>query len=296
MAVEGDIKDFEISSVVQLLCTERRSVGLVVRRRGEEGVLYLQEGEIVHALLGPLQGEEAAFQLLTWQDGTFHITDRVRSPAHSIRTGWRHLLLEAARQMDESVRDRAESAWLMAADLGPTLPIANDELAWPEQQSDEALEGELMLLLSRLEQGMSRLAEKGRKRPLVALEMLADMINQAVAFTESAGGRGDEASSAALAPVLQSAVGKHPMARVLTAQANRLSTANAASFYRLWATDEAERSRSFQEIARAMGLVFETFLDLSGRRLRSATAAGEWRESYGVFLRDLALTIDRIPF
>lgn len=302
MPVDGDLRDFEIGSVVQLLCTEGRSVGLVVRRRGEEGVLYLEEGEIVHALLGPLEGEKAVFELLTWQDGTFRITDRVRSPGRSIHTGWRHLMLEAARQMDESLRDRADAAELSLAGFAPGLPIANDELGWEVAESDDDLEGELMLLLSQLEQGMARLSsDKTRKRPLAALEGLADMLNQAVAFAESSA-HGKAAAGLALSTafsassVLKGAIARHPMARLLTGQSNRLSVANAASFYRTWAADAAERGRVFRDIARALGLALETFLELCGRRLRSPAAATEWRESYGVFLRDLAVAIDRIPF
>lgn len=298
MPVDGDLKDFEISSVVQLLCTERRSVGLVVRRRGEEGILYLEEGEIVHALLGPLEGEQAAFQLLTWQDGTFRISDRMRPPAKSIRTGWRHLVLEAARQMDESERDRAGAAAVSA--LGSAvLPVANDDGVWPAAADDE-LEGELMLLLSRLEQEMARLGgEKAAKRPLLALETLAEMVNQAVAFAEG-GNAGPERATPeaalALAAALKSANAKHPMARVLKSQSGRLAVGNAVSFYRTWAADTAERRRVFRDIAHAMSMVLESFLDLAARRLRSATATADWRESCGVFLRDLSLAIDRIAF
>ena len=109
MSVESNLKNVTISSVVQRLSTERRSVALVIQRRLEKGVLYFEEGEIVHALLGPLEGEQAAFELLTWQDGTFRISEALRPPARSIRRGWRHMVLEAARQMGENERERAEA-------------------------------------------------------------------------------------------------------------------------------------------------------------------------------------------
>lgn len=293
MPVDGDLKDFEISSVLQLLCTERRSVGLVVRRRGEEGVLYLEEGEIVHALLGPLEGEQAAYQLLTWQDGTFRISEALRPPARSIRTGWRHLVLEAARQMDESERDRAEAVSPPPRGLAP---VANDDGAWAAPAND-TLEDELMLLLSRLEQEMARLSgEKVGKRPLLALETLAEMVNQAVAFAESSGAGSAPEAALALATALKIANAKHPMARVLKAQSGRLSVGNALSFYRTWAADAPERRRVFGDIAHALGLVLESLLEVPARRLRSTTATADWRESCGVFLRDLSLAIDRIPF
>lgn len=287
MAVEGDLKDLEITSLIQVLCTERRSAGVVVRRRGEEGVIFLDHGEVVHAMLGPLEGEEAAYQLFTWRDGTFRITDQARARTRTIETGWRHLMMEAMRQLDESRRDLKLPSGVLAASA--------DQNLHQREAADARLEGQLMHLLSRLEQGMAHWsAEKNRKKPLQALEQLCEMSRQVLELAERETSHGSV--GATLEPALAAAIRKHPMARLLAIQGDRISIANALSLYRTWSEDTAERERVFRDIARGLAGILETHLELLARSFHSAGSGAEWRESYSVFTRDLAIAIDRIPF
>lgn len=286
MAVEGDLADLEITSLIQVLCTERRSAGVVVRRRGEEGVIFLDQGELVHAVLGPIEGERAVMQIFTWKDGTFRITDQARSRIRTITSGWRHLMMEAMRQLDESHRD-------LKMPLGALAPRNSQDLLDLEA-SDAALESQLMHLLSRLEQGMARWSEeKVRKKPLQALERLGEMTAEVLDTAERETPFGTAA--AALEPALSSAIRKYPMARLLAVQNGRISLANAINLYRTWAEDAEERQRLFRDIARALASILETYLELVGQAFHSPGNRSEWRESYSVFLRDLGLAIERLP-
>lgn len=285
MAVEGELKDIDITSVIQVMCTERRQAGLVVRRRGEEGVIFFEHGEIVHATLGPIEGEEAVYQLLAWKDGSFRMTDKVRAPVRTIAMQWSHLLMEGMRKIDEHRRD-----------LGGGPPRAGAELAaWSERESDVALESELMLLLSRLEQSMIRLGEdKVRKRPRAAIDTLCGMVNQLIESAEQRLDAGER--QLALQPLLGRAARKHPMARLLTVNQNRLSAQTVANLYSAWSDDPAERRKMFREICRSIEVVTASYLDLFARQSHSPATGELWRESYGVFLRDLGQAIDRIRF
>lgn len=283
MAVEGDLKDIDISSVIQVLCTERRRAGLVLRRRGEEGVIFFDDGEIVHAILGPLEGEEAVYQLLAWRDGTFRMTDKVRTPAKTIRLNWNHLLIEGMRKLDEDRREKG------------IAPTNGTGAAWQEREADAALAGKLMLLLSRLEQAMTHLGErKVLRRPLLAIESLCEMVNQLVAFSEESSGASEK--QLLLDPVLTKAGRKHPMARLLTTHMNRLSAKTASDLYRTWSSDPTERRAMFREICRGMVFVIEYYLELLAKQAHSPAMAEEWRESYDVFLRDLERAVDRVRF
>jgi Domain of unknown function (DUF4388) len=285
MAVEGELKDIDITSVIQVLCTERRQAGLVVRRRGEEGVIFFDRGEIVHATLGPIEGEEAVYQLLSWQDGNFRMTDKVRAPVRTIAMQWSHLLMEGMRKIDEHRRDRGVAPPRAAAGF----------VAWTGVDNDAALESELMLLLSQLEQSMTRLGEdKVRKRPRAAIDTLCGMVNHLIACAEQRLDVGE--GKLALQPLLAQAARHHPMARLLTVHQNRLSAQTVANLYSAWSDDPAERREMFREICRSIERVTESYLDLFARQGRSPATAEAWRESYGVFLRDLALAIDRIRF
>jgi hypothetical protein len=99
MAIEGDLSDIDVSSMVQVLCTERRSLAVFMRRRGEEAVLHFDRGEIVHAAFGELQGEEAMYRLLAWKDGTFRITSGAAVPVQTIRRDWDQLLFEGMSKL-----------------------------------------------------------------------------------------------------------------------------------------------------------------------------------------------------
>jgi hypothetical protein len=225
-------------------------------------------------------------ELLTWKDGSFHMADNVRTPARTIGTSWSHLLMEGMRKIDEERRDEPATA---------VLRPAPGALSAADRESDAALESDLMSLLSQLEQGMARLAQaRVRKRPQTALELLGEMVNQTIAFAEERSGARER--TVALEPVLHRAGRKVPLARLLTARLNRLSVETPANLYRTWSEGPAERRKTFRDISRAINLLAQSYFDLLARQFRSPVAAEAWRESYGVFLRDLNLAIDRIPF
>jgi hypothetical protein len=283
MPIEGDLKEIDLTSVIQVICTERRRAGLVVRRRGEEGVIFFDEGEIVHATLGPLEGEEAVFQLLAWKDGSFRMSDRVMSPARSVRRGWNHLLLEGLTKLDEERRDE------------PGADRPDFGFAFDERQADADFEGQLALFLSELEQQMVRLGERRiARRPPLVLEVLAAMVNRVVEFAEIHTSAGAEALS--LDANLRAAGQRFPMARLLTAKDNRLAVDTAENLYRMWAQDSGERRVTFRELGRGMAEVTRVYLELLASQFHSRTIAEQWRESYAVFLRDLARAIDRVRF
>lgn len=287
MAVEGELKDIDITSVIQVMCTERRQAGLVVRRRGEEGVIFFEHGEIVHATLGPIEGEEAVYQLLSWKDGSFRMTDKVRAPMRTIAMQWSHLLMEGMRKIDEHLRDLGASARPPAA--------APERTGRSDRESDAALERDLMLLLSQLEQSMIRLGEERiSRRPRAAIETLCGMVNHLIAVAEERLDGGER--QLALQPLLVRAARKFPMARLLTAHHNRLSAQTVANLYTAWSDDPAERAKMFREICRSIEVVTASYLDQFARQCRAPATAEMWRESYGVFLRDLSQAIDRIRF
>ena len=287
MAVEGDLEDIEITSMIQLLCTERRTTGLLVRRRGEEGVLYFENGEIVHAFLGPLEGEQAVYSILAWREGTFRITDKLRTSTRSINTGWKHMLIEGMRQLDEDHRSFSDAAFWPEQ--------GRQQGGWNADEIDAALEAQLIALLSHLEQGLVRLSdEKVLRRPLQALELVAGMVDKTAK-------QGAEQSTSFDRPhrldmVVKQVAERIPEARLLLVSGDRISLSRAVAVYRSWSADSSERLRTFRALVRSMTAVLETFFELAARDFQSTRAAEEWRESYRVFLRDLAATSDRILF
>ena len=101
MAVQGNLIDISLSSLISINCNEMNQARLQIINRDKEGTLFFDEGDIVHMTLGSQEGEDVIFELLTWEDGTFELTKDVRAPKRSVQTSWSHLLLEGLRRIDE---------------------------------------------------------------------------------------------------------------------------------------------------------------------------------------------------
>ena len=101
MAVQGNLIDISLSSLISINCNEMNQARLLVKHRNQEGTLFFDEGDIVHMTLGSQEGEDVIFELLTWEDGSFELTKDVRAPKRSVETNWSHLLLEGLRRIDE---------------------------------------------------------------------------------------------------------------------------------------------------------------------------------------------------
>ncbi len=283
MALEGDLQDITLTSLVQMICLEQRQAALILQRPGEDGIMFFAGGEIVHATAGPLEGEEAAYRLLSWTHGSFYTKDQVSAPRWTIRTPVSNLLLEAARRLDDQKAQGTASA------------TGQGRLSPADAAQDSALENDLILLLSRLERLLAQLTDKkNHKQPTLALSILAEMVNQVAAFSEER--RAVRTKSISLAQALAEASVAYPQVRLLPAQNNRLSAQTIARLYSSWAGDPAGRRETFRQAARGLCDVLETYFAHLTARFRSPALADQWRETCGIFLNDLTPGVDKIQF
>jgi len=98
--LRGRLQSISLVDVLQLLHANRKTGELLVTRPKQNGVLYVQNGEVVHAETAKAQGEAAAFDILEWDQGGFEfVTTQVRGPV-TIKRSVPDLLMEAARTTD----------------------------------------------------------------------------------------------------------------------------------------------------------------------------------------------------
>ena len=98
--LRGNLQSISLVDVLQLLHANRKTGELLVNRGRFNGVLYVLNGEVVHAETAKAQGECAAFDILEWDQGGFEfISTQVRVQA-TIRRSIPDLLMEAARTTD----------------------------------------------------------------------------------------------------------------------------------------------------------------------------------------------------
>jgi pSer/pThr/pTyr-binding forkhead associated (FHA) protein len=89
-----------LPEVLQMCCLSRRS-GQITFRSGESyGFIYIQQGRVLHALCGTIQGEEAIYTMLTWPGGGFSLDEDILPHKKSVTLTWEQLLFEGARRAD----------------------------------------------------------------------------------------------------------------------------------------------------------------------------------------------------
>jgi hypothetical protein len=104
-SLQGRLDQLGLSTLLTVLDMERWSGVLVIRRRGAVGRLWLGRGRVWRASIDGslrLSGKVAAFDLLAWGEGRFELTREEVDGNDEIDTPTTHLLMEAARRVDEA--------------------------------------------------------------------------------------------------------------------------------------------------------------------------------------------------
>jgi DNA-binding response OmpR family regulator len=98
---QGKVFDVQLTDIIQMNCLGRLTTALVITRNGEKGVIYFNEGEIIHAECGERKGSDAFYRILTWDEGEFVSNIGFIPPVQTIFQSWEHLLVEAMRRTDD---------------------------------------------------------------------------------------------------------------------------------------------------------------------------------------------------
>jgi CheY-like chemotaxis protein len=128
--VEGKIAQIPLPDLLQLFHLNRKTGTIdLVRRdsegREERGRLYVQDGSVIQACVGSVEGEKALYRLLAWKGGSFAFTQNRVSVGVRIQTPTRALLMEGMRQLDEWER---AGAGLPPLDGQVSLRVKSTEL------------------------------------------------------------------------------------------------------------------------------------------------------------------------
>lgn len=97
----GEISEVPVPEILQLLSNARRSGCLEIMRPDGSGRVFLADGEVVHASVPGLEGDEALLAALGWPDGEFLFVSDRAADRRTVRQPLQALLLEAARRLDE---------------------------------------------------------------------------------------------------------------------------------------------------------------------------------------------------
>ena len=83
--LEGNLADITMIDLLQTIEEELRSGTIHLTAELQSAVIYFREGNILDAICGKLQGEEAIYRLMLWPDGVFVLRTNARvTPLHAM--------------------------------------------------------------------------------------------------------------------------------------------------------------------------------------------------------------------
>lgn len=100
--VQGTVHGLDLTDILQMFHLSKRSLIVKV---GADGAIHLREGEIVHAVAGEQEGEEALLTLLSARSASVRTAAAAPAVERTIEARFDQLLMDAMRQLDESRRD-----------------------------------------------------------------------------------------------------------------------------------------------------------------------------------------------
>lgn len=273
--LKGNLKTISLPSLVQAICLEQRKAALYLESQGMEGVMYFDLGQIAHASLGNLIGDEAVIELAGWEEGSFYISSYELLPRRTITASWNHLLMEGMRQQDERRLEQATNQ--------PAIQLTDSQI-----EHDGRVENGLITMLSNLEHSRSILIERSAKDGLRVVALtLAEMVTTVDRYLDAAPvpidkiGRSDY-----IAPDLADGTTLTPLTYRESAQAlkEQLPTQDEM-------TNPPQAKDAFNAFVERMLNLLEGYLCLFSNHYYSPLAADQWIEASTIFVEELRQTL-----
>jgi hypothetical protein len=192
--MKGRLQDMAVADLIQHNCQDRKTARIQLRNGRAKGELFIKNGNVVHAAMDNVKGEEAVYRMMEWGEGTFELSGETEAPAVTITRNWTSLLLEAARLADESGLDakptayftepeEAEIKYERSGDLILDLGIVSPQQVL--EQLAQKIEGHLFTCVTRPKgDHLYWMSSKATNR-----EQAAEQVNQLVKMAELATAR-----------------------------------------------------------------------------------------------------------
>ena len=125
---QGMLRHVGLQDVIQMECLGRNSSILEVHNPQVRGRLYIENGNLTHAVLGEDAGELAFQKLLSLPSGQFQLLPFEPPDTKSISGAWEFLLMEASRVRDEiaaqTPTEEGSADAVTEAPVSPSIAIA----------------------------------------------------------------------------------------------------------------------------------------------------------------------------
>ncbi len=169
----GVVKELSITDMLNILNVEKANAVINISSTAGPGRIYMQDGEIVHARFGDLEGLDALKVIFSLEGGTFSVDKGVKPPKKTIDISFNNLMLEIFAQIDEestglSMESEAEESYDFGGSIfaGIIQEEEQEQVASSEEQKAE----------------VSADAEGPRMKPLA--EPIAEIIGEILSSDE----------------------------------------------------------------------------------------------------------------
>lgn len=107
----GTLHNVSSAMFLQLVEMEQKTctIRLTDRDSGKMGILFFQEGELVDARINGVRGEEAAYEVFSWDQVSLSIENECRQMEKRIQGDLQAILMEAMRLKDEAGQSQGET-------------------------------------------------------------------------------------------------------------------------------------------------------------------------------------------
>jgi Domain of unknown function (DUF4388) len=152
MAFQGSLKELPLPDIIQLVSVSGKTGKFTLSRESDRGFIYLKNGQMVHALVGDLVGEEAIYSLAIWNQGEFQFTPAEEPERQTITKSNTNLLMEAARRLDE---------WRVLSKKIPSVDFVPELMMRENRHEQVTLNPHEWMLITKID-GHRSIAEIGR--------------------------------------------------------------------------------------------------------------------------------------
>jgi hypothetical protein len=142
MVFQGSLAELHLPDIIQLVSVSGKTGVFHLSDSGHRGLIYLQEGRIVHAELEDAVGEEAVYALAIWSKGDFRFDVGVGTEHHTITKSNTNLLMEAARRLDE---------WRVLSKKVPSVELVPEFVIQENREGQINLNTSEWLILSKID-------------------------------------------------------------------------------------------------------------------------------------------------
>jgi hypothetical protein len=161
MAFQGSLKELPLPDIIQLVSVSGKTGKFTLTRDADRGFIFLKNGQMVHATIGDLVGEEAIYSLAIWNHGEFQFSPGEDSDRQTITKSNTNLLMEAARRLDE---------WRVLSKKIPSVEYVPELLARENRHEQVTLNPQEWMLITKIN-GHRSIIEIGRALNLSSFDV-----------------------------------------------------------------------------------------------------------------------------